>query len=471
MNLLGLKKEAVNKMLVVIVLCALVATASPTSFVAAETEIVDDTELIIDGQLGGSAGSDTGEVVELEFDIDDEESYQEEVKESVYTIDGYKYECTDVDDLGWDCSVPVAGWNVRAYHTNSESEEYVSAMTDAEGYYSLTVSAGEWLVVEEKKNYWYQVATIVNGESIEAEGCQFLFTDEPIQYKTAFVEDVLDTSNASCSFGNFHPTYKVSGVKWNDRNANGLQDEGESGIAGWKIYAQDENEDGELMETITNDDGYYEFNLELEGNWSVYEEDRSSWTQVAVTQNGELVKSESTIASCNFNFSEDISATRETSDELAVNNDDEEDVESLDCTFFNKEKSRHGGGGKSGIRAKNRAIPQPLVLGVATGTPACGMYLTDYMRMGDEASSSEVTKLQIFLNAVGITAPLTGIFDVGTDKAVRTFQAQHKATVLTPWYLAKLVPHENPTGWVYQLTRWKINNIVCPGSEAYPVLN
>jgi acetoacetate decarboxylase len=99
------------------------------------------------------------------------------------------------------------------------------------------------------------------------------------------------------------------------------------------------------------------------------------------------------------------------------------------------------------------------------------MYLNDYMRMGKEASSTQVTKLQVFLNAVGITAPLTGVFDAATDAAVRSFQMKHKAEVLTPWYMAKIVPHENPTGWVYQLTRWKINNIVCPGSEAYPVLN
>jgi peptidoglycan hydrolase-like protein with peptidoglycan-binding domain len=73
-------------------------------------------------------------------------------------------------------------------------------------------------------------------------------------------------------------------------------------------------------------------------------------------------------------------------------------------------------------------------------------------------------KLQIFLNAVGIVVPITSVFDEATDQAVRTFQLKYLVDVLTPWDISEA------TGYVYKTTRAKINNMVCPGSEAVPQL-
>mgnify|MGYP000008533503 CR=1 FL=1 len=70
-----------------------------------------------------------------------------------------------------------------------------------------------------------------------------------------------------------------------------------------------------------------------------------------------------------------------------------------------------------------------------------------------------------------ILLPITGVFDAATDAAVKEFQATHQADVLMPWFEAGLMSHANPTGYVYKTTRWKINNIVCPGSEVLPELN
>lgn len=109
------------------------------------------------------------------------------------------------------------------------------------------------------------------------------------------------------------------------------------------------------------------------------------------------------------------------------------------------------------------------VLGAFSGG-SCGMYLFDYMKEGMANNPSEVEKLQSFLNEQGYSLPVTGIFGSLTDKAVRSFQASNKTDVLVPWAGVGFGDGETPTGYVYKTTRWKINNIVCPGSETLPVL-
>lgn len=133
-----------------------------------------------------------------------------------------------------------------------------------------------------------------------------------------------------------------------------------------------------------------------------------------------------------------------------------------------RRSSSNGGGTRTRLPL---VTPQALVLGASTSNLECGMYLQDYTRMGIENDAWEITKLQWFLAGQGFLVPVTGTFDSVTDKAVRDFQMKYQADVLTPWFTAGIVPHQNPTGWMYQLTRWKINNIVCPGSEVLPVLN
>lgn len=253
------------------------------------------------------------------------------------------------------------------------------------------------------------------------------------------------------------PKHLVSGVKWNDANGNGLKDQ-EPNLSGWTITATK----GDVSTTTTtNDLGAYSFNLPA-GTWTISEVAQNNWTQTGLYQNGTM---------------RDLTAQEQSKNcTITVVTDSEA---SYSCDFGNKanavvvipDLTTNGGSssGRHSSRSKTENKPIPQVLGASISS--CSIYLSDYMRKGGAASSSQVTKLQIFLNAVGIKLPVSGLFDDATDQAVRAFQLQHKAEVLTPWFTAGIVPHDNPTGWVYQLTRWKINNIVCPGSEAYPVLN
>lgn len=128
-----------------------------------------------------------------------------------------------------------------------------------------------------------------------------------------------------------------------------------------------------------------------------------------------------------------------------------------------KNHSRGGGGGGGG-----NAKTTGQVLGAST----CSPLLTDYLHLGWNNNADQVKALQGFLNTqLGLTLDLSGIFDQSTFDAVKAFQKAHGSDVLHPWIGlpgSGITGDDTPTGFVYQTTRWMINNIWCPGSEAFP---
>jgi len=70
------------------------------------------------------------------------------------------------------------------------------------------------------------------------------------------------------------PLGRISGVKYNDLNANGVRDIGEPGLANWRIYL-DANNNGVLnageRNTLTNATGAYSFSLLAPGVYHVRE--------------------------------------------------------------------------------------------------------------------------------------------------------------------------------------------------------
>ncbi|MEM7758357.1 MAG: carbohydrate-binding protein, partial [Cyanobacteria bacterium P01_A01_bin.40] len=75
---------------------------------------------------------------------------------------------------------------------------------------------------------------------------------------------------------------EINGYKWHDLNANGVFDADESGIEGWTIYL-DHNENGQLDDgetsTITNADGFYSFSDLGFGIYNVAEQAEPRWSQ------------------------------------------------------------------------------------------------------------------------------------------------------------------------------------------------
>jgi hypothetical protein len=121
-----------------------------------------------------------------------------------------------------------------------------------------------------------------------------------------------------------------------------------------------------------------------------------------------------------------------------------------------------GGGGGTAPRSGTRhGISTSQVLGESL---SCD-YLKDYLRIGWSNDRTEVIKLQIFLRELeGFkNLSITGVFDIDTFNAVSTFQERYPEAILTPWGYKV----NEPTGFVYILTKKKVNEIVC--QRAFPL--
>lgn len=103
----------------------------------------------------------------------------------------------------------------------------------------------------------------------------------------------------------------------------------------------------------------------------------------------------------------------------------------------------------------------PMVLGATT---VCD-YLHDYLHIGWNNDPVEVIKLQLFLKDLEGFSNLqvNGTFDQATFDAVSQFQVKYQPDILTPWGYAQ----GESTGYVYILTKKKINEIFC--QHAYPL--
>ncbi len=97
------------------------------------------------------------------------------------------------------------------------------------------------------------------------------------------------------------------------------------------------------------------------------------------------------------------------------------------------------------------------------GEEECGIYLNEFIRFGADNNPEEVRKLQIFLNIyMGEDLEVSGIYDTETMEAVNGFQLLHKDEILQPWVDEGLHDDINePTGYVFETTRRKINMIMC----------
>jgi hypothetical protein len=133
-----------------------------------------------------------------------------------------------------------------------------------------------------------------------------------------------------------------------------------------------------------------------------------------------------------------------------------------------KTKSRRNGGSSSG-----RSNGQ--VLGAATTTEptlpqGCIPLLNAYLRFGWNNDSEEVKKLQNFLNEhMGLNLPVSGFFGPMTLEAVKSLQTKYWEQILQPWFSfngSGITGQGSATGFVYQTTKWYINNLSCTDLNA-----
>ncbi len=116
--------------------------------------------------------------------------------------------------------------------------------------------------------------------------------------------------------------------------------------------------------------------------------------------------------------------------------------------------SSGGGGGGGGSSSPSSSS------GGGTFSPIfpCS-YLKDYLRIDFINDPVEVIKLQVFLRETEgeFGVPVSGIFDQATFDATSRFQVKYQPDILTPWGYEQ----GESTGYVYILTKKKINEIVC----------
>ena len=114
------------------------------------------------------------------------------------------------------------------------------------------------------------------------------------------------------------------------------------------------------------------------------------------------------------------------------------------------------GGGSSSSGGRRHDITSATSVGEVLGVSTTCSYLRDFLRRDWDNDKIEMLKLQSFLNAFEKESlMLNATFDQATFEAVSRFQNKYFSDILEPW------GHTAPTGFVYILTKKKINEIYC----------
>ncbi len=167
----------------------------------------------------------------------------------------------------------------------------------------------------------YSVAeTFKSGWNLKSLKCDD--ADSSVSGYTANIK-VGDNETVTCTFTN-EKLGKISGYKYEDKNGNGVWDEGEQALKDWTIN------NGLGDSTTTNDDGYYEFiNLPVGNTYTITETLQPGWTQTSTTPSAITIVAGDDIKDINFgNFKHvTINVTKN-----VVGIDEETDVED-DTTF------------------------------------------------------------------------------------------------------------------------------------------
>lgn len=160
----------------------------------------------------------------------------------VGNISGIKYNDLNANSIRDATDPPLANWQIYIdlNSNNSLDPGEPNTLTRPDGSYNfVNVSPGRYLVREVQQPGWVQ--TTPNPGAIDITG---------------------STNAAGINFGNNFPTGSISGFKFNDLNANGINEPTEPKVANWPIYI-DLNDNNRLEpnepSTLTNAQGNFSF--------------------------------------------------------------------------------------------------------------------------------------------------------------------------------------------------------------------
>src|SRR3990172_6766631 len=180
-----------------------------------------------------------------------------------FNISGYKINSTDNNGSG------IPDWKIMLLDSTTGMEIANTTTDDTGSYMFMDLANGTYTVTEEMKTGWMN-------------------TSQMEQMVTVDGMDVMNV-NFSNALMPPQPMFNISGYKINSTNNNG------SGIPDWKIMLQHTTTGMEIMNTTTNDTGFYRFMGLANGTYNVTEEMKTGWMNTSpmvqmVTINGMDVK-------------------------------------------------------------------------------------------------------------------------------------------------------------------------------------
>ncbi|MEQ8958979.1 MAG: SdrD B-like domain-containing protein, partial [Coleofasciculus sp. C2-GNP5-27] len=198
------------------------------------------------------------------------------------SISGQKFEDTDGDGVKDAGEAGLANWTIFIDRDNDRVKDTgeTSTTTDANGNYSFTdLTAGDYTIREVQQTGWEQTTSNPSAINITS-----------------------GTNATGVNFGNFQ-LGTISGQKFEDIDGDGVKDAGETGLAGWTIFI-DANDNGSLdageTSTVTDGSGNYSFTDLTVGTYTIREDHQAGWVQKTTNPAPITVESGTNATDINF---------------------------------------------------------------------------------------------------------------------------------------------------------------------------
>jgi len=210
---------------------------------------------------------------------------------SPMTISGHKFNDLNGDGVK-DADEPgLSGWTIvlDGYDAITNTPVHLATTTDANGYYEFKgLTAGTYTVSEDLKSGWIQT--------------------KPGTY-TVVITSATDSENNN--FLNFKLVY-ITADKFDDVNGNGIKDDGEPEIAGWKLTITCPNGTTNTMDSPAS------WVVRQGGKYTITEADRCGWVHTTASSVSVTVQSGSTPSTIWFGNRHSCSWISDTCDQSIV---------------------------------------------------------------------------------------------------------------------------------------------------------
>jgi hypothetical protein len=177
------------------------------------------------------------------------------------SISGYKINDTNGNGK-WNAGEKgISGWNIKLISIGKGRDGIIlkETRTDTQGFYEFAdLPAGKYIIKEEKQKGWKHTSSTVRYIDLK-------------KGQNSMNNNFTNILKKPVGMGS------ISGFKINDTNGNGRWNVGEKGIPGWTIELISKDDSHIKDETVTDENGFYEFNDLPKGNYRIQELMQTGW--------------------------------------------------------------------------------------------------------------------------------------------------------------------------------------------------